>query len=412
MRVCFLDNGDSARRASIETALQRLGRALGVAIPTGDWDGKPLTSRDILVFLGALNGPDAATGAVAAQLEVEATVDGRVLTVVARPKDFGATVPSAYPNLTRVNALFQDTYGNAWADAVADEVAARLFLKRRARKVFLSYRRDDSLQLARQLRDQLTRRRFDIFLDEVSLEPTIDFQRALKAWLLDADLVIVLASPRFEESRWTMEEIALAGSANVGMISVTWPAEVYAQPAPALGFAGQPGWPRPSVEGTTALADERFGITLSDLVPPNGVSLAECLLKQPQELTLKPDAVERLVGHALRARTRAIRSRLEGLLAFARHHFPSAVPTDELGDLEVETAAGTELVRVVPFRPTAITFEQAWRDAHGCSSVALYYSEVEDSLDLASLRWLASGVQQRAPTQLKLYTEVGGKVLQ
>lgn len=64
-----------------------------------------------------------------------------------------------------------------------------LGLVEKERKLFISYKRSETSELAEQLHTELEKRRFDVFLDRFSVEPGVDFQRRLDEDLGDKAFV-------------------------------------------------------------------------------------------------------------------------------------------------------------------------------------------------------------------------------
>lgn len=410
MQLRLIDNGQTDRRRAIEAALRAQEQALEITIDPVIDDGSTLKPGDFVVYLGRSSPPNVPAPHLAGQA-------GRVLPVIAVPDD-ARHLP---PELAPINAFIAERYGAEWPHGVVDEILARTFLRRTTRRVFISYRRQDSQVIARQLRHSLLELGFEVFLDENSIPPTADFQRALMAWLADSDLVIVLGSPRFLESKWTVEELTFAGAANLGMLCVAWPADLYARGA-TIGFAGQTGWARPTVDGTeglgtAALDDEHIVLALDELEDPKGLAVADALMTKPHGMRLAGRAVERIHGAVLRTRARALQARLKELLPTARaaltaEHGAPVADAAELGDLVVDGPTGKMLVRVVPFRPSPSTLQQVWRDAGSeHTTAAVFYSETDVSApEVDALRWLAEGTHADPPTRTVVYMEVGRRV--
>lgn len=412
MRVRIIDDGgESDRRRVIEAALREQCQTLRLPVTMlGDGDAS-WPGDDFVVFLGGEAASTVPADRIA-MVERQAEEHGRVLPVL-RHSEHAAFLPGT---LGRINALIESRYGDEWPHAVVDEILSRLLLRRTDRKVFISYRRADSLAIARQLHDELSRLGFQVFLDEADIEPSIAFQPALEAELVDADLVLVLASPRFEQSKWTVREISMAGAANVGMLALAWPGALYGDRA-AVSFAGTRGWDRPSVMGTAGLGDEDDELELTDLVAPEHGRVDQALDQAPERVRLTAEAVERLVGAALRARMRATRARLENVLGSAEVALRGLGQVGALGargDLVLAAADGRVLVRVVPFRPTPRTLHDVWRDARadGYAAAAVYYSELADmnAPDVQVLRWLSDAMHAKPTSQARVYIEVGAKV--
>jgi len=108
-----------------------------------------------------------------------------------------------------------------------------LALLRTDRRIFISYKRVDSREVALQLYDALQARGFDTFLDTHSIQPAVDMQNHLWHRLADSDVVILLDSPGFSTSEWTLLEKARANATSVQILHLLWP-EVNEDPYSAL----------------------------------------------------------------------------------------------------------------------------------------------------------------------------------
>jgi hypothetical protein len=96
-------------------------------------------------------------------------------------------------------------------------------LLRRQRRVFVSYRRTESREAALQMHDLLTSRGFDVFLDTHDIRPGDPFQDVLWHRLCDSDVLVMLDTPTYFESRWTREEIGRARAKEIHVLRVVWP---------------------------------------------------------------------------------------------------------------------------------------------------------------------------------------------
>ena len=96
-------------------------------------------------------------------------------------------------------------------------------LLRDARKVFISYRRSESASIAIQLFEDLEAHNFDVFLDTHSIEKGEPFQDELWHRMTDCDVMVLLNTPGFLESRWCKEEFAEAGAKQIGIVQLIWP---------------------------------------------------------------------------------------------------------------------------------------------------------------------------------------------
>ena len=98
-----------------------------------------------------------------------------------------------------------------------------LRLLRQTRKLFISYRRLDSIDVANQLFDVLIKRNYDVFLDDYSIAAAKDFQEELHHRLSDCDVLIQLYTEHFRDSKWCNEEIIAANQKQIGIVALIWP---------------------------------------------------------------------------------------------------------------------------------------------------------------------------------------------
>ena len=93
----------------------------------------------------------------------------------------------------------------------------------RQRRVFVSYRRGEARDAALQLFDALSARLFDVFLDTHGIPPAEDFQTMLWHRLCDSDVLVMLDTPGYFESRWTSAEFGRALAKGISVLRVGWP---------------------------------------------------------------------------------------------------------------------------------------------------------------------------------------------
>jgi TIR domain len=129
-------------------------------------------------------------------------------------------------------AQIQHLNGISIDDCGADfeRLAARILegfrLLRETRRLFISYRRNDTSGVAAQLYEALDAAGFDVFLDTHGiLRPGEPFQDILWHRLADTDVAVVLDSPNFLASCLTEEELAHANTSNLQMLQVLWPGQ-------------------------------------------------------------------------------------------------------------------------------------------------------------------------------------------
>ena len=66
---------------------------------------------------------------------------------------------------------------------------------------------------------------FDVFIDLRSVPPAVDFQSELWHRMSDADVVVLIDTPGFRESRWTTAELAKANATNIQILHLLWPGQ-------------------------------------------------------------------------------------------------------------------------------------------------------------------------------------------
>jgi hypothetical protein len=94
---------------------------------------------------------------------------------------------------------------------------------RNTRKIFISYRRDQSTSVAIQLYEALERNNFDVFLDTHSIKQGEPFQDELWHRMTDCDVIVLLNTEGFLERKWCKEEIAEASAKQIGVLQLVWP---------------------------------------------------------------------------------------------------------------------------------------------------------------------------------------------
>jgi len=102
---------------------------------------------------------------------------------------------------------------------------------RNARKVFISYKRDESSSIAIQLYEALEKNNFDVFLDTHSIKQGEPFQDELWHRMTDCDVIVLLNTPNFLESEWCEKEIAEASVKQIGVLQLIWPNNILASMA-------------------------------------------------------------------------------------------------------------------------------------------------------------------------------------
>lgn len=114
-------------------------------------------------------------------------------------------------------------YSEGDLDRIVDTCLESLELLRSTRKVFISYRRKESSSVAIQLYEALEAYNFDVFLDTHSISKAKPFQDELWHRMTDCDVILLLNTPEFLESKWCKEEFAEAATKQIGIVQLVWP---------------------------------------------------------------------------------------------------------------------------------------------------------------------------------------------
>ncbi len=151
---------------------------------------------------------------------IQAALAGDVAILPVVRADEGGSVTENLPeSLKCLNVVSWEQDGVA----VATSLLRMLGLVEAERRVFISYRQRETLEMATQLHTTLVQRGFDVFLDRFSVEPGVDFQRRLEEDLGDKAFVLLLESDGLVESKWVQHEIAYAHAHRIEILALTLP---------------------------------------------------------------------------------------------------------------------------------------------------------------------------------------------
>ncbi len=78
------------------------------------------------------------------------------------------------------------------------------------RTLFISYRREDGENVAKDLYDYFTKIGYRAFLDTEKIEGGVVVQRAIEDAIFDRDILLLVDSPQAQDSKWMQEEIDIA----------------------------------------------------------------------------------------------------------------------------------------------------------------------------------------------------------
>lgn len=142
-----------------------------------------------------------------------------IIPVVPRIETASAHIPKIIGHINCLPLSDQDTE----LERLTTLVLENFQLLRPERRLFISYRRIEAQSIAIQLYEKLDAAGFDVFLDTRGVPPAVDFQGVLWHRLVDSDVVVLLDTPKFRESRWTREELARANATNIQILHLLWP---------------------------------------------------------------------------------------------------------------------------------------------------------------------------------------------
>jgi hypothetical protein len=148
--------------------------------------------------------------------------------LLVRLQSVGATVLPLVEDIRRFPDLVPDELkpinGLQWDnEQVPGDVLRAFRLTRELRQTFISYRRTDSRRVAEDLFNELSQRKYTVFLDTASVESAVPFQDALWDRLADMDLLVLLDSPNALTSRWVNDELVQVNNLGLGVLQLIWP---------------------------------------------------------------------------------------------------------------------------------------------------------------------------------------------
>ncbi len=130
---------------------------------------------------------------------------------------FSKEIPSILSNQNGI------LYSDSETDRIANIILESFELLRSTRKIFISYRRNESTSVAIQLYEALESYNYDVFLDTHTIGKGEPFQDELWHRMTDCDVIVLLNTPNFLESHWCKEEFAEAGTKKIGLVQLIWP---------------------------------------------------------------------------------------------------------------------------------------------------------------------------------------------
>jgi hypothetical protein len=122
--------------------------------------------------------------------------------------------------------LLANSNGISYADNViriSNLVLEGFELLRKNRKIFISYKRNESSNIAVQLYEALEQNNFDVFLDTHSVDKGDEFQEELWHRMTDCDVILMLNTKEFIKSNWCNQELEKAHLKRIGIVHLLWP---------------------------------------------------------------------------------------------------------------------------------------------------------------------------------------------
>jgi TIR domain len=149
---------------------------------------------------------------------------------------------------TVLPAVMRDEVALIWDSTsceLADEVIELGLLSQDDRRVFISYAHVDGRAPAEQLFTELSKKRFDVFLDRFRTAPGADFVRRIEDELIDKAMIVVVETPAALLSPWVIHEIQTAVTKRLGLAAI--------MPGSGSGFASIPEAFRYRLTGAAAI---------------------------------------------------------------------------------------------------------------------------------------------------------------
>ena len=231
--LAILGSVSPENRATLTATITRMVGDFGLTIgaEVAILDGDNVRGRDKHAAFAATYFGGAGHVELDAARDVART-SAPIIPTVAANGNFGADIPDFLQASNGLRRRVDDPEMTTLAAAVLECVG----LLRRQRRVFVSYRRTESRSAAVQLHDLLTERGFDVFLDTHDIRPGDPFQDVLWHRLCDSDVVVMLDTPTYFESKWTRQELGRARAKEIHVLRVVWPDH---RPNPMLDDVGE-----------------------------------------------------------------------------------------------------------------------------------------------------------------------------
>jgi TIR domain len=164
-----------------------------------------------VIYSGHKDNLDAKTS----QILENQKLDGNVILPVFL-KDFTDEMPKTLSNQNGL--IFEENISK-----ICNLVLEGFELLRNERKIFISYKRNESSNIAIQLYEILEQNNFDVFLDTHSVDKGVKFQEELWHRMTDCDVILMLNTNGFLKSEWCSQELDKAHLKRIGIVHLLWP---------------------------------------------------------------------------------------------------------------------------------------------------------------------------------------------
>lgn len=204
----------AAMEATLRTHVAAFGMELGIAVTLAHGFGAEFdpTLTSAAIFFGA-------PGTALPEHDELVKLSVPIVPVITERTKAGVELPDC---LKPINALVMED-GDKGMVRPTTAVLECLGLLPTQRRVFISYKQDESRDAAVQLFESLSALHFEVFLDTHSINVSTVFQEMLWHRMCDADVVLMLDTPKYFNSRWTRKEFGRANDKKIAMLQVVWP---------------------------------------------------------------------------------------------------------------------------------------------------------------------------------------------
>jgi hypothetical protein len=183
-------------------------------IDRNNYEDEYLGNQPAFVLYFGDNSSDFKDTDIVQQLLKDGTM---ILPIFFSDESFSKEIPKILENQNGIQ------YKEIEEDRIVNIALESFELLRNTRKVFISYKRNESTSVAIQLFEALEAHNFDVFLDTHSVGKGQPFQDELWHRMTDCDVIVLLNTPGFLTSHWCKEEFAEAGAKQIGIVQLVWP---------------------------------------------------------------------------------------------------------------------------------------------------------------------------------------------